>query len=258
MLFLFQVSKSFPSSFDPILKNLTLDLKKGDFCVLIGSNGSGKSTLLKTITGEYGVDFGKIILNQEDITKQSLSSRSKFISSVTQDIIQGTVGEMTLLENLVLSSLRGKKSTLSFYASEEERLLKPMEQLGLGLEKYIYTPLGHLSGGQRQMIATLMALFSKPNLLLLDEHTSALDPKTQKTLMGYTDQKIQEYGITSLMVTHNLEDALSYGNRLIMMHKGQIILDAKGEDKKSLTLQKLKNLFYLCEDDLLLKKEEGI
>ncbi len=250
MLCLSKVSKFFLDPSHPALKKIHLDVKQGEFCVIIGGNGSGKSTLLKTISGEYGCDAGKIRVEGHDITFQSLYERSKIISSVTQDTTRGTIGEMTVLENMILSSLRGKKSSFSFYGRRSKALKESLQKLELGLEKYLTTPLGFLSGGQKQVIATFMAFLSKPKLLLLDEQTSALDSKTQTHLMKYTAQRIQSENITTLMVTHDLEGALLYGTRLLMMHHGEIILDVQGDDKKKLNLKDLQKLFYHPEGSI--------
>ncbi len=241
MLRLENIYKSFPHHFEPILKGINLEIQEGEFCVILGSNGSGKSSLLKTITGEYALDSGKIFLASQEISSWPLYKRAKMISSVAQDITKGTVQEMTLLENMVLSSLRGKSGVLRFYHNKKDEMESLIQELGLGLEKYIMQPLHILSGGQRQSIATLMATLSDPLLLVLDEHTSALDPKTQSHLMEYTAQKVKNKKLTTLMVTHHLKDALRYGDRLIIMNRGEIVLDVK-EGKEN-----------LCIDDLLQK-----
>ena len=230
------------------LKEINLEFSQGEFCILIGNNGSGKSTLLKSIAGQCQIDAGKIQISGEDVTKKPLHYRAKFISSVTQDVVRGTISDMTLLENIVLSQLRIRKSRLRFYSAHAKYINELVKDLGIGLERYLHSPLRELSGGQRQIIATLMALSSDPQLLLLDEHTSALDPKMQISLMEYTASKISAHGVTALMITHNLEDAISYGNRLIMLHQGQIVLDAKGEEKCRLKATELLELFHNYED----------
>lgn len=244
MLKIASLYKSFSTTFAPALNNINLEVASGEFCVIIGSNGSGKSTLLKTITGDYSCDSGKIILDEKNITSASLYERSKYISSVTQDINLGTIGEMTLLENMVLSFLRDKKDHFTSYQKHASYFLDILKTYSLGLEKYLHTSLGFLSGGQRQTIATLMAFLTKPRLLVLDEHTSALDPKAQSLLMGDTSRRIQAEKITTLMVTHDLKAALLYGDRLLMMHQGKIVLDMKKADKKDLDLKTLQALFY--------------
>lgn len=246
--------KSF-SDAAPTLCGVSLHVKKGQFCVIIGSNGSGKSTLLKTISGEHNIDAGRVFINEQDVTDMPIHKRAAWISSVTQDIGKGTIEHMTLLENITLSLLRAKKSTFAFYAQDVNPIVQAIGELGLGLENYIHGPLGALSGGQRQAIATLMAVLSNPDILLLDEHTSALDPKIQKTLMEYTVRKIQENGLTSLMVTHNLGDALRYGDRLIMIHRGKIVMDVS--DKSCLDQDSLLRKFHEYEDDILLEGQRA-
>jgi putative ABC transport system ATP-binding protein len=236
MLNLINVTKRF-SEGKPALQEINLSLAPGEFCIIIGSNGSGKSTLMRCISGQYIIDSGKI-----EIDKKSL------ISSVSQDINKGTIPEMTLLENVVLSKLPGKKASFNFYKSHENQVISLVKELNLGLESYINRPLSQLSGGQRQMIATLMAITSKPSILLLDEHTSALDPKMQNILMDYTAKNIAQHKITSLMITHKLDDAIKYGNRLIMLHMGKIVLDINKEDKAKLDVNSLLNLFHQYEN----------
>jgi putative ABC transport system ATP-binding protein len=233
MLKITNLTKSFIGNANPTLREINLDLSHGDFCIVIGGNGSGKSTLLRCISKEYEIDSGSI-------TKHN-------IASVVQDISRGTIAEMTCLENMLLSYMKNRSAKFSFYQKYEDKMCLKLAELGLGLEKFINKPLNILSGGQRQMIATLMAIISKPEILLLDEHTSALDPKTEKKLMDYTVAKIREENITTMMVTHKLEDAIKYGNRLIMLNKGEIILDVKGDEKYRLNIDNLFQLFYDCE-----------
>ena len=209
-----------------VLKGINLTLFPGEFCVILGSNGSGKSTMLRAIADEF-----------KDIK----------IAYVTQDINKGTIAQMTILENLVLSQMNNRAASLTLYEKKRHEITEIIANLGLGLEAFIDKPLGELSGGQRQVIATLMAFNSSPQLLLLDEHTSALDPRMQKFLMQYTAQYIAKNKVTSLMVTHKLEDALYFGDSLIMLDKGQIIFTAKDKQKKELTLDNLHELFYQCE-----------
>ena len=240
MLKISNIYKTFSGNCSPVLNGVSLELVSGDFCVLIGSNGSGKSTLLKSIDAEYKLDKGKIVTDSNAL-----------IASVSQDINKGTIAEMTLLENMVLSGLLGKKASFTFYQKKIEEIKLLIQELGMGLEAYIDKPLNILSGGQRQMIATLMAISSKPDILLLDEHTSALDPKTQDLLMKYTANAINENNITSIMITHKLNDALCYGNRLIMLHQGQIVFDVKNKEKEALTIDDLLSLFHQYEDLIL-------
>lgn len=253
MLKLCDIKKSFPGNFEPVLKNINLELGRGEFCIVIGSNGSGKSTLMRTILGEYPLDSGKIEINKIDVTKKD---RSRYIACVTQDVNQGTITEMTLLENMVLSQMRNKTSQFGFYAAQEQEIIAIIKEIGMGLEQYINEPLQKLSGGQKQIIATLMAISSKPEILLLDEHTSALDPKMQKVLMKYTSKSIVELNITTMMVTHKLDDAIAFGSRLIMLHQGQIVLDVRDDEKKALDVNTLLSLFHKYED-MTLKSSGG-
>lgn len=253
MLKIYNIQKSFPGNFEPTLKDIDLNLDHGEFCIVIGSNGSGKSTLIRTISGECSLDDGKILINDRNVTKQD---RSQFIACVTQDVSKGTIPEMTLLENMVLSQMRDKSNGFGFYKNKEQQIISLIADLKMGLETYINEPLQKLSGGQKQIIATLMAVSSKPEILLLDEHTSALDPKMQKMLMKYTADSIAQYGITTMMITHKLDDAVAYGNRLIMLHQGRIVLNVHGEEKKALDVNTLLALFHKYED-LTLKSSGG-
>lgn len=249
MLNIVELYKTFSERFVPVLKNINFQLSPKEFCILIGSNGSGKSSLLKIISGEYKNETGNIFLAEQNITKLSMHARSKIISSVSQDITKGIIQEMTLFENLVLSQFRVRNAKLKFYSEYKTKLIFELKKLGL--EQYIDQTMTALSGGQKQMVAILMAFLSTPQVLLLDEPTSALDPKIQKQLMEYMVNTIVNNNITTIMVTHNLEDAIRYGNRLIMLHEGQIVLDLKGEQKNSLTTEKLLNLFHNYEDFML-------
>ncbi|MDR1361591.1 MAG: ATP-binding cassette domain-containing protein [Holosporaceae bacterium] len=230
------VNKSFSGVFEPVLKKINLSLGKGEYCVVIGANGSGKSTLLKIISGEYEADSGSV-------------SRRGDVSQVVQDVNKGTIPAMTMLENIALSGM--KMPRFAFYKRHKSDILDKVRSLNVGLEKYIDNPIGVLSGGQRQTIATLMALNSGSRILLLDEHTSALDPKMQRLLMEYTARSVREKEITTLMITHNMEDALNYGDRLIMMHRGRIVEDLSGPRKSQLTIQKLLDMFHRFEDQTM-------
>lgn len=249
MLELVNISKTFQGASKPVLKNIQFNLRSGDFCVVIGSNGSGKSTLLKTISGEYTPDQGHVMLNGEYLTYKN---RSQLVASVIQDVNQGTIPDMTLLENMMLSLSRVKKLGFSFYQSQTEQVKQLVKALNMGLEAQLHQPLRHLSGGQRQMVATLMAVAAHPKLLLLDEHTSALDPHIQKSLMMYTRDAIATKKLTCMMITHKLDDAIQFGNRLIMLHKGRIVFDIAHQAKSSLHVHELLALFHHYEDlDLL-------
>lgn len=234
-----KVTKSFQGLFRPIVEDLDLSLKKGDFCVLIGTNGCGKSTLFKLITGDHKADSGEI-------------RRGGHVAQVVQDVNLGTVPEMTLLENMALSAIKVPK--LLFYRRYREDVLKTLKEFEVGLEEAIDQPLKMLSGGQRQMIATLMAIHSSREILLLDEHTSALDPKMQTLLMDYTHKQIVKRGITTLMITHKMEDAIHYGNRLIMLHQGKIAFDIQGEQKRAMGVQDLLTMFHRYEDHLFVSR----
>ncbi|MDR1475135.1 MAG: ATP-binding cassette domain-containing protein [Holosporales bacterium] len=236
MLRINNVTKSFPRVFEPVLKGINLSLREGEFCTVVGANGSGKSTLLKIISGEYRADSGEVKRNGD-------------VSQVVQDVNKGTIPAMTVLENIVLS--RTKTPRFAFYWRHLNDIIDKIRSLNIGLEKFIDQPLGILSGGQRQAIATLMAVNSGGKILLLDEHTSALDPKMQKMLMEYTARSVRELRLTTLMITHNMEDALKYGDRLIMMHSGRIVVDLKGCEKSGLKISSLLEMFHKFEDQNL-------
>ena len=225
--------------------DLSLTVNDGDFITIIGSNGAGKSTLLNLISGTIPIDSGHVNLNGTDITYQSEIKRAKRISRVFQDPMMGTAPDMWIEENLALAYRRTKRHTLKWGISKRERELykDTLSQLGLGLEERLNSSVGLLSGGQRQAVTLLMATMQKPELLLLDEHTAALDPKTAATVLGISDKIIREQNLTTLMVTHNMQNAIDYGNRLIMMHNGGIIFDIAGEEKKNLTVETLLKKF---------------
>lgn len=227
------------------LKNINLTLNNGDFVSVIGGNGAGKSTLLNAIAGSFKIDDGSIFLDGTDITNMLEHERAKFLGRVFQDPMRGTAGNMQIEENLALANRRGQKRTLKWQLKQEERnfFKEQLRQLNLGLEDRLETKVGLLSGGQRQALTLLMATMKKPQLLLLDEHTAALDPKTAKIVLDLTVNLVEKHQLTTFMVTHNMKDALRYGNRLIMMNEGEIILDVSGEDKKKLTVNDLLDLF---------------
>lgn len=252
MLQINQLQHTFPGQSSPVLHDISLSLQAGEFCIIIGSNGSGKSTLLKTLLGEYIPDVGSIYLNNNNITQLPLYQRAKYISCVFQDVLRGTVSAMTVAENLSLSYMRSRSASLKPYHQYQELFKQRLAYLHMGLENYLSTPCASLSGGQRQAIAFIMATLHSPDLLLLDEHCSALDPKSSRHIMESTAQFIAEFHITTLMVTHNLRDALTYGSRLIMVHQGRIVFDVNGAEKQALTLQRLLDLFHRHEDQLLM------
>lgn len=227
------------------LNGIDLHLKTGDFVTVIGGNGAGKSTLLNMVAGVYLSDKGSIVLSGEDITYQSEHKRARLLGRVFQDPMRGTAAAMEIEENLAMAYRRGKKRGLSWGITKEEKSLyvEKLKMLDLGLENRLTSKVGLLSGGQRQALTLLMATLQKPQLLLLDEHTAALDPKTAHKVLSLTEQVIAEGQLTALMVTHNMKDAIRLGNRLIMMHEGRIIFDIEGEEKKNLKVADLLKMF---------------
>ena len=227
------------------LTGVDLKLNDGDFCTVIGGNGAGKSTILNAIAGVWPTDSGTIILNGHDITCLPEHKRAKYIGRVFQDPMMGTAATMQIDENLALAARRGQSRSLKPGTSEAERkhYVELLRSLDLGLEDRLTSKVGLLSGGQRQAITLLMASLKKPDLLLLDEHTAALDPKTAKKVLDLSDQIIKENQLTALMVTHNMKDAITHGNRLIMMSDGKIIYDVSGDEKKGLQVSDLLRKF---------------
>jgi putative ABC transport system ATP-binding protein len=227
------------------LSGLNLHLKKGDFVTVIGGNGAGKSTMLNTVAGVYGVDEGSISIDGVDLTHLPEYKRAKYIGRVFQDPMMGTAGNMWIEENLALAARRGKPRTLraGITKAEREEYKEKLKILDLGLENRLTTKVGLLSGGQRQALTLLMATLQKPKLLLLDEHTAALDPKTAAKVLDVTQRIVEKDNLTTLMITHNMRDAIAYGNRLIMMYDGVVLLDVSGEEKKNLTVEQLLALF---------------
>lgn len=227
------------------LDNLSLTLNDGDFVTVIGGNGAGKSTLLNTIAGTFFVDEGSIVIGGSDVTKLPEYKRAKFIGRVFQDPMIGTAGDMWIEENMALAMRRGKSRGFSWAINNADRKVfrELLSQLDLGLENRLSTKVGLLSGGQRQAITLLMASMNSPQLLLLDEHTAALDPKTAAKVLDITQKIVESNRLTTLMITHNMSDAIRLGNRLIMMNNGKIILDIKGEEKKNLTVNDLLKKF---------------
>ncbi len=228
-----------------IFSDLNLTINDGDFITVIGGNGAGKSTMLNLIAGVHKADGGRIFLDDEDLTYQSETQRAKYIGRVFQDPMMGTAPSMMIEENLAMAYRRTKRRTLVWGISQKERDMyrESLSQLGLGLEDRMKTRVGLLSGGQRQAVTLLMATLQKPRLLLLDEHTAALDPATSAKVLSLSDKIIHDHNLTALMVTHNMQDAITYGNRLIMMDKGKVILDICGEEKKRLTIEDLLHKF---------------
>ena len=227
------------------LNKLSLKLNPGDFVTIIGGNGAGKSTMLNMIAGVYPIDGGQIIIDGVDISRMPEHKRAKYIGRVFQDPMMGTSAGMQIDENLALAFRRGEKRGLSWgiKKSEKELYKEILAKLGLGLQTRMTSKIGLLSGGQRQALTLLMATLKKPKLLLLDEHTAALDPQTAKTVLDLTEQIVAEQNLTAMMVTHNMKDALNIGNRLIMMHSGRVIYDVSGEEKKKLKVEDLLRKF---------------
>ena len=227
------------------LDGLNLTLNDGDFVTVIGSNGAGKSTMLNAIAGVFQVDGGSIVIDGKDVTRLPEFKRAAYLGRVFQDPMMGTAPNMMIEENLALAARRGKRRGLKWGISNAEREFykEQLKILDLGLENRMSAKVGLLSGGQRQALTLLMASMEKPKLLLLDEHTAALDPKTAAKVLEISDKIVEENHLTTLMVTHNMKDAIAHGNRLIMMDSGKVILDISGEEKKKLTVPQLLDMF---------------
>ena len=227
------------------LNGVSLHLKEGDFCTVIGGNGAGKSTLLNAVAGVWPVDQGSISIGGVDLTHMPEHKRAKYIGRVFQDPMMGTAASMQIEENLALAARRGKSRTLRamITKAEREEYIERLKILDLGLEDRLTSKVGLLSGGQRQALTLLMASLVKPKLLLLDEHTAALDPKTAAKVLDATEKIVSRDNLTTLMITHNMKDAIAHGNRLIMMYNGKIVIDVAGEEKKKLTVPQLLELF---------------
>ena len=227
------------------LQGLSLNLKPGDFATVIGGNGAGKSTMLNSIAGVFPIDEGRVVIDGEDITKRPEHKRAKYIGRVFQDPMLGTAAGMMIEENLALAARRGETPGLSWSLSSDQhdRFYELLKELDLGLENRMTAKVGLLSGGQRQALTLLMATLKKPKLLLLDEHTAALDPKTAAKVLTLTERIVTRDNLTTLMITHNMRDALRYGNRLIMLHNGRVIIDVQGEEKQHLEIPDLLAMF---------------
>jgi len=227
------------------LSGVNLHLNAGDFCTIIGGNGAGKSTTLNAVAGVWPVDQGAIVLDGQNVTGVPEHKRAAYLGRVFQDPMTGTAATMEIQENLALAARRGKCRTLGWGITKKEKdsYQELLKILDLGLENRLTAKVGLLSGGQRQALTLLMATLQQPKLLLLDEHTAALDPKTAEKVLHVTDQVIAESKLTALMVTHNMKDAITHGNRLIMMHEGKVILDISGAEKKKLTVADLMHKF---------------
>lgn len=227
------------------LQNLNLVLEPEDFVTVIGGNGAGKSTMLNMIAGVYPIDRGTIYINDTNVSLYPEYKRAKLLGRVFQDPMMGTAADMEIQENLAMAYRRGKQRGLKWGITKNEKEIyhETLKRLGLGLEDRMTSKVGLLSGGQRQALTLLMATLKKPELLLLDEHTAALDPRTAKKVLDLTEEIVAEQKLTALMVTHNMKDAIHIGNRLIMMHEGRIIYDVKGEEKKKLKIEDLLKKF---------------
>ncbi len=227
------------------LAGATLNLEEGEFCTVIGGNGAGKSTFLNAVAGVWPVDGGSITIDGVDVTGLPEHKRAQYLGRVFQDPMTGTAANMQIDENMALAARRGKLRGLRWGVtkSEREKYHEMLKELDLGLEDRLTAKVGLLSGGQRQALTLLMATIQKPKVLLLDEHTAALDPKTASKVLEITDMLIKEHNLTAMMVTHNMRDAINYGNRLIMMNEGRVILNISGEEKKHLTIEDLLHKF---------------
>jgi putative ABC transport system ATP-binding protein len=254
MLDISHISKTFnPGTVNEklALNDVSLHLDEGDFVTVIGGNGAGKSTLLNAVAGAFLVDKGSITIGGIDVTTMSEHRRAAFVGRVFQDPREGTAASMQIEENLALAHRRGQKRNLRRGISDEERAeyRERLARLGLGLEDRMTAKVGLLSGGQRQALTLLMATLEKPQVLLLDEHTAALDPKTAAKVLEATEQVVAEGNLTTLMITHNMRDAIRHGNRLLMMSDGRIILDIRGEEKSHLTVENLLHQFELASGE---------
>lgn len=244
----------------PALRDVDLDIAKGEFITVIGSNGAGKSTLLNVLSGEVLVDSGSLHIDNDDLTRRSTHARANLVARVFQDPLAGTCEQLTIEENLALASARGRRRGLGQALNPplRERFREQLSRLGLGLEERLSDQMGLLSGGQRQAVSLLMATLQPAKILLLDEHTAALDPKTAAFVLELSREIIQEQQLTTLMVTHSMRQALEVGSRTIMMHQGRIIFDVRGEERKGLGVADLLALFEqrqgesLSDDSLLL------
>ena len=233
------------------LNGINLRLDDGDFVTVIGGNGAGKSTMLNMIAGVYPVDCGNIVIDGIDVTHLPEYKRAKYLGRVFQDPMTGTAADMQIEENLALAARRGKKRTLrvGITAKERKEYKELLKMLDLGLEERLTAKVGLLSGGQRQALTLLMATLNQPKLLHLDEHTAALDPKPARKVLDITEEIVEKNKLMTVMITHNMADAIRVGNRLIMMHEGQVVVDVKGEEKKKLTIEQLLQMFERSSGD---------
>ena len=240
-----------------VLKGLDLTVEEGDFISVIGGNGAGKSTLMNILAGGLQVDQGDILLEGKSIKQTSVRKRAKDIARVFQDPKMGTASRLTIEENMAIAKKRGARRGLSWGVKEKEReeFKTALKELNIGLENRLKVDTQYLSGGQRQALTLVMAALVKPKLLLLDEHTAALDPKTSEMVMELTQKIVESHDLTTLMITHDMNHAISYGNRLIMLYQGKIVVDVKGEEKKNLTVEDLMRLFHQNSGETLVSDE---
>ncbi len=248
MLIIENVSKTFNRysvNEKKALSNIHLSLKKGDFVVVIGSNGAGKSTLMNVVAGVFPVDEGKVYIDGEDVTNKKEFQRARYIGRVFQDPMAGTAPTMTIAENMAMAFRRGERRglTSSLHRKNRDRFREALRELELGLEDRMETKVGTLSGGERQALSLLMATFTEPKILLLDEHTAALDPKRAELILNLTKKFIEHHLLTTLMITHNMEHALRMGNRLVMMHAGEIVINLTQEEKGKMRVRDLIDAF---------------
>ena len=240
-----------------VLKGLDLTVEEGDFISVIGGNGAGKSTLMNILAGGLQVDQGDILLEGKSIKQTSVRKRAKDIARVFQDPKMGTASRLTIEENMAIAKKRGAKRGLSWGGKEKDReeFKTALKELNIGLENRLKVDTQYLSGGQRQALTLVMAALVKPKLLLLDEHTAALDPKTSEMVMELTQKIVESHDLTTLMITHDMNHAIAYGNRLIMLYQGKIVVDVKGEEKKNLTVEDLMRLFHQNSGETLVSDE---
>lgn len=240
-----------------VLKGLDLTVEEGDFISVIGGNGAGKSTLMNILAGGLQVDQGDILLEGKSIKQTSVRKRAKDIARVFQDPKMGTASRLTIEENMAIAKKRGARRSLSWSVKEKDReeFKTALKELNIGLENRLKVDTQYLSGGQRQALTLVMAALVKPKLLLLDEHTAALDPKTSEMVMELTQKIVESHDLTTLMITHDMNHAIAYGNRLIMLYQGKIVVDVKGEEKKNLTVEDLMRLFHQNSGETLVSDE---
>ena len=240
-----------------VLKGLDLTVEEGDFISVIGGNGAGKSTLMNILAGGLQVDQGDILLEGKSIKQTSVRKRAKDIARVFQDPKMGTASRLTIEENMAIAKKRGARRGLSWGVKEKDReeFKTALKELNIGLENRLKVDTQYLSGGQRQALTLVMAALVKPKFLLLDEHTAALDPKTSEMVMELTQKIVESHDLTTLMITHDMNHAIAYGNRLIMLYQGKIVVDVKGEEKKNLTVEDLMRLFHQNSGETLVSDE---